>query len=75
MAEVKQNQGVPSAWLRALVLPLIVLAWLALLVLLVWVLGHFTRTILMVVHGLLAVTTLALVLFTALGVGGRLPAL
>jgi len=28
-----------------------------------------------VAHGLLAVTTLALVLFTALGVGGRLPAL
>jgi predicted PurR-regulated permease PerM len=40
---------VPGAWLRALVLPLIVLAWLALLVLVVWVLGYFTRTILMVV--------------------------
>ena len=32
--------GVPSAWLRALVLPLIVLAWLALVVLGLWVLSH-----------------------------------
>jgi predicted PurR-regulated permease PerM len=39
---------VPASWLRALILPLIVLAWLALLVLAVWLLGHFTRTILLV---------------------------
>lgn len=38
----------PASWLRALILPLIVLAWLALLVLAVWLLGHFTRTILLV---------------------------
>jgi len=41
--------GVPSAWLRALVLPLIVLAWLAIAILAIWILGHFTRTILIVV--------------------------
>ncbi len=41
--------GVPSAWLRALVLPLIVLAWLAMATLAVWMLSHFTRTILIVV--------------------------
>jgi len=41
--------GVPASWLRALVLALVVLAWLALAVLLLWVLGHFTRTILIVV--------------------------
>jgi predicted PurR-regulated permease PerM len=40
---------VPSGWLRALVLPLIVLAWLALVVFLLWLLSHFTRTILLVV--------------------------
>jgi predicted PurR-regulated permease PerM len=39
---------VPTAWLRALLLPLIVLSWLALLLLALWVLGHFTRTILLV---------------------------
>ena len=38
----------PASWLRALILPLIVLAWLALLVLAVWLLSHFTRTILLV---------------------------
>jgi predicted PurR-regulated permease PerM len=38
--------GVPASWLRALVLPLIVLAWLVLAVLFIWVLSHFTRTIL-----------------------------
>lgn len=46
---MKNAIDVPSSWLRALVLALIVLAWLALLVLLLWVLGHFTKTILMVV--------------------------
>jgi predicted PurR-regulated permease PerM len=40
---------VPSSWLRALVLPLIVLAWLAMAVLAIWVLSHFTHTILIVV--------------------------
>jgi predicted PurR-regulated permease PerM len=40
---------VPGNWLRALVLPLIVLAWLLLLVLCLWVLSYFTRTILLVV--------------------------
>src|SRR6516165_1012388 len=40
--------GIPTAWLRALLLPLIVLAWLALMVLVIWVLSHFTRTILIV---------------------------
>jgi len=34
---------------RATALPLIVLAWLALIVLALWVLSHFTRTILLVV--------------------------
>jgi predicted PurR-regulated permease PerM len=41
--------GLPSAWLRALVLPLIVLTWLAVAILAIWVLSHFTRTILIVV--------------------------
>src|SRR5439155_26444270 len=45
----KAPRGIPSSWLRTLVLPLIVLAWLALLVLCLWVLSHFTRTILLVV--------------------------
>jgi predicted PurR-regulated permease PerM len=49
MATVVRPGGVPTAWLRALLLPLVVLAWLALAVLLIWVLGHFTRTILIVV--------------------------
>jgi predicted PurR-regulated permease PerM len=40
---------VPRGWLRALVLPLIVLAWLVLFVLGGWLLGHITRTILLVV--------------------------
>jgi predicted PurR-regulated permease PerM len=38
--------GVPTSWLRALLLPLIVLVWLVLAVLFIWVLSHFTRTIL-----------------------------
>jgi len=41
--------AVPAAWLRALVLPLIVLTWLAVLVLVGWLLSHLTRTILLVV--------------------------
>jgi predicted PurR-regulated permease PerM len=46
---------VPSAWLRALVLPLIVLTWLGVIILAIWVLSHFTRTVLIVVlAGLLA---------------------
>lgn len=44
-----RQSGIPPSWMRALVLPLIVLAWLALAVLFIWVLGHFTRTILIVV--------------------------
>jgi predicted PurR-regulated permease PerM len=40
---------VPSSWIRALILPLIVLAWLAVVVLVGWLLGHITRTILLVV--------------------------
>jgi predicted PurR-regulated permease PerM len=40
---------VPAAWLRALVLPLIVLTWLAVLVLIGSLLSHLTRTILLVV--------------------------
>jgi predicted PurR-regulated permease PerM len=42
-----RTNGVPSPWLRALVLPLIVLSWLVLLVLCLWVLSHFTHTILL----------------------------
>jgi predicted PurR-regulated permease PerM len=41
--------AVPAAWQRALVLPLIVLVWLAVLVLVGWLLGHITRTILVIV--------------------------
>ena len=41
--------SVPNAWLRALVVPLIVLAWLAVIVLGLWVLSHFTHTILLLV--------------------------
>jgi predicted PurR-regulated permease PerM len=41
--------AVPGSWLRALVLPLIVLAWLAMLVLVGFLLGHLTKTILLVV--------------------------
>jgi predicted PurR-regulated permease PerM len=36
-------------WLRALVPPLVILAWLAVLVIAGWLLGHLTRTILLVV--------------------------
>ncbi|MBV9577477.1 MAG: AI-2E family transporter [Chloroflexi bacterium] len=49
------NQAVPAAWLRALVLPLILLAWLALLIVAGWLLGYVTRTLLVVVlSGVLA---------------------
>jgi predicted PurR-regulated permease PerM len=41
--------AVPGAWLRALVLPLIVLTWLTVLVLVGWLLSHFTKTILLMV--------------------------
>ena len=41
--------GASGGWLRALLLPLIVLAWLAVIVLVVWVASHFTHTILIVV--------------------------
>jgi hypothetical protein len=40
---------VPSAWVRALGVPLIVLAWLAVLVVGGWLLGHVARTLLLVV--------------------------
>src|SRR5437899_6459299 len=46
---VPEGTPVPGAWLRALVLPLIVLAWLAVLVLIGWLLSHLTRTVLLVV--------------------------
>jgi predicted PurR-regulated permease PerM len=49
MAFSMRPTGVPTGWLRALILPLIVLAWLALAVLFIWVLSHFTRTILILV--------------------------
>jgi predicted PurR-regulated permease PerM len=42
----RPGSGLPTSWLRALVIPLIVLAWLVLGVLLIWVLSHFTRTVL-----------------------------
>jgi predicted PurR-regulated permease PerM len=41
--------GVPSGWLRALVLPLVILTWLAVIVLVLWMLSHITRTILIMV--------------------------
>lgn len=39
---------VPASWVRALILPVIVLAWLAILVILIWLLSHFTHTLLLV---------------------------
>jgi predicted PurR-regulated permease PerM len=39
----------PAAWLRALVVPLVILAWLAVLVVAGWLLGHVAHTLLMVV--------------------------
>lgn len=49
MAISLRPAAVPPSWWRALMLPLIVLAWLALLVLCGWLLSHFTRTILVVI--------------------------
>jgi predicted PurR-regulated permease PerM len=46
---VIRNTDMPAGWLRALVIALTVLAWLVLAVLCLWVLGHFTRTILLIV--------------------------
>ena len=46
---IDTRPSLPRAWLRALVLPLIVLAWLVLFVLAGWLLGHITRTILLIV--------------------------
>src|SRR4051794_703225 len=43
------DERVPSAWLRGLVLPLIMLVWLALLVMAGWLLGHLTKTVLVIV--------------------------
>jgi predicted PurR-regulated permease PerM len=45
----RPSQAVPGAWLRALVLPLIILAWLAVLVVVGWLLGYVTKTLLLVV--------------------------
>jgi predicted PurR-regulated permease PerM len=39
---------VPGTWLRALILPLIVLAWLVPVVLVGWLLSHLTRTLVLV---------------------------
>jgi predicted PurR-regulated permease PerM len=36
-------------WIKALLLPLIILAWLAVVVLVAWLLGHVTRTLLILV--------------------------
>jgi predicted PurR-regulated permease PerM len=41
--------SVPAGWLRALVVPLVILAWLAVAVVAGWLLGHVTRTLLLVV--------------------------
>ena len=46
---VTRLAGVPPGWLRALLLPLIVLAWLAIIVLGLWLASRFTHTILIVV--------------------------
>ena len=51
----KPTQVVPGAWVRALVLPLVILAWLAVLVVGGWLVGHLTKTLLLVVlSGVLA---------------------
>jgi predicted PurR-regulated permease PerM len=39
---------VPGRWVRALMLPLIVLSWLAVLMIAGWLLGHVARTVLLV---------------------------
>ena len=54
--------AVPASWLRALVLPLIILAWLAVILVAGWLLSFVTRTILLVVLSVVlafAVTPLA----------------
>lgn len=49
------SQVVPAAWLRALLVPLVILAWLTVLVIVGWLVGHLTRTLLLVVlSGVLA---------------------
>jgi predicted PurR-regulated permease PerM len=49
MAISVRPSGIPPTWMRALMVPLIVLAWLALAVLCIWLLSHFTKTILVLV--------------------------
>jgi predicted PurR-regulated permease PerM len=46
---VGPSLSVPAAWLRALVVPLIILAWLAVAVVAVWLVGHVAHTLLVVV--------------------------
>src|ERR687885_458563 len=41
--------SVPAGWLRALVVPLVILAWLAVAVVAAWLLGHIAHTLLVVV--------------------------
>src|SRR5438105_4048590 len=41
--------SVPAAWLRALVVPLVILAWLAVLVVAGWLMGHVAHTLLMLI--------------------------
>jgi predicted PurR-regulated permease PerM len=51
----RPTQVVPSGWVRALVVPLVILAWLAVLVVGGWLIGHLTKTLLLVVlSGVLA---------------------
>ena len=49
------REVVPDAWVRALVLPLVILAWLTVLLVGGWLLGHVAKTLLLVVlSGVLA---------------------
>jgi predicted PurR-regulated permease PerM len=41
--------SMPAGWLRALVVPLVILAWLAVAVVAAWLLGHVAHTLLVVV--------------------------
>jgi predicted PurR-regulated permease PerM len=43
------ERSITATWLRALIPPLVILAWLAVAVIAGWLLGHLTRTILLVV--------------------------
>src|SRR5579872_3270086 len=53
--EVRSRWGVDAGWLRALLIPLTILAWLAVVVILLWVLGHIPKTILtLVLSGIVA---------------------